>query len=1260
MVDTCEETEIMMLKLIKKILCFAISAILMINIHSANGMIVLAEDNETIIYQYLRNELQLNEAGASGVLSNLFFESSFNPNASSPGGSYYGIVQWGGGRKTNLENYAASLGVDRSDLKAQLDFMKQELNMAYYRSVYNDLLSVDNTADGAAQAADIFKRRYEVASDPKDRTQKARDFFAKYYVAPTPTPSPVPTPVPSSTPTPSSTPEPAVNYTLQGQGHQSEIGWLSTVGDGQTIGNDTNNKNLEAAKLIIENALEADLRIVGDAHVSGIGWINNQEAGNTLGTVGAGRAIEGLRLRLAGRQASQYQIYYRAYAKGYGWLGWASSNELAGSIGHGVPVQAIQVKLVKNGESAPSPLGDSEVEFPYTYTVTGHQANVGWIPEVINDGVVGNVNTGNALEAFKITFLGSKPGDIGVQADAHVSTIGWINNQDASQVVGGTVGSGHALEGIRLRLVGNKANKYQIYYRAYAKGYGWLGWASSDEIAGSTDHGIPLQAVQVMIALKGTQQPSPLGDSEVEFPYTYTVTGHQANVGWIPEVINDGVVGNVNTGNALEAFKITFLGSKPGDIGVQADAHVSTIGWINNQDASQVVGGTVGSGHALEGIRLRLVGNKANKYQIYYRAYAKGYGWLGWARSDELAGSTDYGIPLQAVQVMITLKGTQQPSPLGNSSINRSVPTPTPTPSPVPTPVPSSTPTPSSTTEPVVNYTLQGQGHQSEIGWLSTVGDGQTIGNDTNNKNLEAAKLIIENALEADLRIVGDAHVSGIGWINNQEAGNTLGTVGAGRAIEGLRLRLAGRQASQYQIYYRAYAKGYGWLGWASSNELAGSIGHGVPVQAIQVKLVKNGESAPSPLGDSEVEFPYTYTVTGHQANVGWIPEVINDGVVGNVNTGNALEAFKITFLGSKPGDIGVQADAHVSTIGWINNQDASQVVGGTVGSGHALEGIRLRLVGNKANKYNLYYRVYIEQFGWLGWANANELAGSENLSLHIQGLQVKAVMKKYDDGSLANDQNESYVTEPKTGFASIIRNGRRMQVYFYNGQIVTWNFREGRNFYHVDPSTGEILTLQTTRSDSVWAEGIDISEHNYGINLADYQNGFVIIRIGYSTKEDKHWREYLRICEQLHIPYGVYLYSYALNDADAVEEAKFTLNILSQIHPTLGVWFDMEDADGYKQRHAPWILNKTTISSITRTYLDIVATSGHTVGIYASSSWFSNYIDVPGYPKWVANWGVNDGQWHNDFSNQAYMQQYTSFENLDRDLLFIDPNLIR
>ena len=115
---------------------------------------MLAEDNETIIYQYLRNELQLNEAGASGVRSNLFFEFSFNPNAFSSGGLYYGIVQWGSGRKTNLENYAASLGVDCSDLKTQLDFMKQELNMTYYRSVYN------NGVTRAESCMGIFPRSF--------------------------------------------------------------------------------------------------------------------------------------------------------------------------------------------------------------------------------------------------------------------------------------------------------------------------------------------------------------------------------------------------------------------------------------------------------------------------------------------------------------------------------------------------------------------------------------------------------------------------------------------------------------------------------------------------------------------------------------------------------------------------------------------------------------------------------------------------------------------------------------------------------------------------------------------------------------------------------------------------------------------------------------------------------------------------------------------------------------------------------------------
>ena len=55
--------------------------------------------------------------------------------------------------------------------------------------------------------------------------------------------------------------------------------------------------------------------------------------------------------------------------------------------------------------------------------------------------------------------------------------------------------------------------------------------------------------------------------------------------------------------------------------------------------------------------------------------------------------------------------------------------------------------------------------------------------------------------------------------------------------------------------------------------------------------------------------------------------------------------------------------------------------------------------------------------------------------------------------------------------------------------------------------------------------------------------------------------------CERLGIPYAVYLYSYALKVENAVSEAKHALRMIEGFNPVLGIWFDMEDADGYKSR---------------------------------------------------------------------------------------------
>lgn len=69
---------------------------------------------------------------AAAIMGNLYRESSFNTGAvSSDGFNSYGIAQWTAGRKTNLENFAASQGKPANDLDTQLAFLFKEYTESY-------------------------------------------------------------------------------------------------------------------------------------------------------------------------------------------------------------------------------------------------------------------------------------------------------------------------------------------------------------------------------------------------------------------------------------------------------------------------------------------------------------------------------------------------------------------------------------------------------------------------------------------------------------------------------------------------------------------------------------------------------------------------------------------------------------------------------------------------------------------------------------------------------------------------------------------------------------------------------------------------------------------------------------------------------------------------------------------------------------------------------------------------------------------------
>ena len=122
--------------------------------------------NEEKCFLFLTKEMDLTEAAACGIMANIYKESTFNPAA---GSSYYGLVQWGGSRKKNLNAFCAEKGFSASSLEGQLSFLAHELDGAY-SSVLEYLESVPNTAQGAYDAAYHFCYYFEI---PSNRTAKS-------------------------------------------------------------------------------------------------------------------------------------------------------------------------------------------------------------------------------------------------------------------------------------------------------------------------------------------------------------------------------------------------------------------------------------------------------------------------------------------------------------------------------------------------------------------------------------------------------------------------------------------------------------------------------------------------------------------------------------------------------------------------------------------------------------------------------------------------------------------------------------------------------------------------------------------------------------------------------------------------------------------------------------------------------------------------------------------------------------------------------
>lgn len=231
----------------------------------------------------------------------------------------------------------------------------------------------------------------------------------------------------------------------------------------------------------------------------------------------------------------------------------------------------------------------------------------------------------------------------------------------------------------------------------------------------------------------------------------------------------------------------------------------------------------------------------------------------------------------------------------------------------------------------------------------------------------------------------------------------------------------------------------------------------------------------------------------------------------------------------------------------------------------------------------------------------------------------------------------------------------------FYQGDLVGMNQNGHKEVTRIDcPERTWNQALGAFRFKN-WAgsginpgkmTGCDVSQHNdISTDISGFD--FVIIRAAWGTNADTKAEAWRQKCESLGIPYGVYLYSYALDTIGAQEEAEFILETIKGWNIQLGVWIDMEDADGYKARHG--VLNSQLCSDVCRIFCQAVQDAGYYTGIYASQSWFGTYIkDCDQFDKWVASWGTNDGTIQRDTESMGTLLQYTSHGGLDKDISYV------
>ena len=138
----------------------------------------------------------------------------------------------------------------------------------------------------------------------------------------------------------------------------------------------------------------------------------------------------------------------------------------------------------------------------------------------------------------------------------------------------------------------------------------------------------------------------------------------------------------------------------------------------------------------------------------------------------------------------------------------------------------------------------------------------------------------------------------------------------------------------------------------------------------------------------------------------------------------------------------------------------------------------------------------------------------------------------------------------------------------------------------------------------------VDVSSYNGTVSWAKVKkygcSGAILKIIRKDLERDKGFNRNYQACNENHINWGVYNYTYATTPKKARADMNLVCDILDKIDKSYfkyGVWFDLEDKVQAK-------LTKSQIADIVNAAQEIVEKRGYVFGVYTGKAYFEEHID--------------------------------------------------